>query len=652
MYFQVDSLPEYGGLSHRTLEELLESAGARVEVDERKRSPVDFALWKAAKPGEPSWDSPWGTGRPGWHIECSAMSLEILGDGFDLHGGGSDLVFPHHENEIAQALGAGHEFARHWIHNGMLNVNGEKMSKSLGNFTTLADVLDSYDPRAFRMLVLKTHYRRQMEVGDEGAERRGEGRRELRHAVAPGARRSACPTRRRSSRRSSAPRWTTTSTRRPRSRSLQKLRRDANIALDDGRIDDAARLVATVRSLADALGLELYDAATEMEDDVAALVEQRDAARAPKDFAESDRIRDELLARGIVLEDTPNGTVWRRADGPAQGVGLGRSPADRGRAGPARRSAASRSRAGGRCSSCSAPGGVEVRTVSMSSSVRDDPVLDEIRELAGRRSKVVDPERIDELALQRRAAGRDRDGRAVARRRSRRAARGRPTAFLVALDGVSDPRNLGAVARVAETAGATGLVLPAPSQRAASRRSSPRPRPARSNICRSRSPAASRPRSSGRAAPAVGRSVSTRRPTTQSLFDLELADQPLVLVLGSEGRGLARLTARALRRAWCRSRCAARSRRSTSRPPPRSRVTRSVAAGRHYDPDAVAGLAQLAEQLTCNQQVIGSIPIPGSRLMDGPTARRGACSPWWKPSWRGSAFDQRESGPKSLSRQG
>ena len=149
VYFQVESLPEYGGLSHRSFTELLESAGARVEVDERKRSPVDFALWKAAKEGEPSWDSPWGKGRPGWHIECSAMSLEILGDGFDLHGGGSDLVFPHHENEIAQALGAGHEFARHWIHNGMLNVGGEKMSKSLGNFTTLADVLDSYDPPRF-----------------------------------------------------------------------------------------------------------------------------------------------------------------------------------------------------------------------------------------------------------------------------------------------------------------------------------------------------------------------------------------------------------------------------------------------------------------------------------------------------------------------
>ena len=135
--------------------ELLESAGARVDVDEAKRSPMDFALWKAAKPGEPTWDSPWGPGRPGWHIECSAMSLDLLGEGFDLHGGGDDLAFPHHENERAQAEAAGHPFARHWIHSGMVLVGGEKMSKSLGNFTTLADALDAHGPRAFRLAVLQ-----------------------------------------------------------------------------------------------------------------------------------------------------------------------------------------------------------------------------------------------------------------------------------------------------------------------------------------------------------------------------------------------------------------------------------------------------------------------------------------------------------------
>ena len=312
VYFQVDSLPEYGSLSHRTVDELLESAGARVDVDERKRSPVDFALWKAAKAGEPSWDSPWGPGRPGWHIECSAMSLGILGDGFDIHGGGSDLVFPHHENEIAQAVAADHVFARHWVHNGMLNVNGEKMSKSLGNFTTLADVLDQYDPRAFRMLVLKTHYRRQMEVGTKelsDAQKDVEGfdalLRRARRADLPGAE-AEVPDAFRTAMDDDFDTPAAVAV-------VQTLRRDANTALDENRTDDAARLVSTVRSLAGALGLELSDADEEVDLDVTALVAQREQARAHKDWAGADRIRDELLERGIQLEDTPNGTIWRKA---------------------------------------------------------------------------------------------------------------------------------------------------------------------------------------------------------------------------------------------------------------------------------------------------------------------------------------------------
>src|SRR6478735_9509343 len=164
VYFSVSSYAHYGELSGRRLDDLLENAGARVEIDEQKRSPVDFALWKAAKPGEPDWDSPWGRGRPGWHIECSAMSLSILGEGFDLHGGGDDLVFPHHENERAQAEAAGHAFATHWIHSGMVMVGGEKMSKSLHNFTTLGDALVRYGAGAFRLAVLQVHYRSQMEL--------------------------------------------------------------------------------------------------------------------------------------------------------------------------------------------------------------------------------------------------------------------------------------------------------------------------------------------------------------------------------------------------------------------------------------------------------------------------------------------------------
>ena len=155
-------VPGYGLLARQPLDSL--RAGARVEADEEKRSPLDFVLWKKAKPGEPSWDAPWGAGRPGWHTECVVMSLDLLGEGFDLHGGGQDLMFPHHENERAQAVADGKEFARHWVHNGWVTVGGEKMSKSLGNFTSLADLLERSDARAYRLLVLRSHYRSPIEV--------------------------------------------------------------------------------------------------------------------------------------------------------------------------------------------------------------------------------------------------------------------------------------------------------------------------------------------------------------------------------------------------------------------------------------------------------------------------------------------------------
>jgi len=311
VYFQVDRFAGYGKLSHRTLEELLESAGSRVDVDDRKRSPVDFALWKAAKPGEPAWDSPWGPGRPGWHIECSAMALEILGDGFDIHGGGADLEFPHHENEIAQAEGAGHPFARYWLHSAMVNVAGEKMSKSLGNFTTLADVLDRFEPRAFRLLVLQTHYRRQMEVGEKeladaakAVERVDTLMRRLRRAGAP----DAAPLDPAAFRHAMDADFDTPAA----LASVFEQVRDANAALDAGRADDAAALAATVREAWGALGLWVEAEGEEADDEIAAMVAARDAARAAKDWAEADRLRDALHARGIVLEDTTGGTVWRR----------------------------------------------------------------------------------------------------------------------------------------------------------------------------------------------------------------------------------------------------------------------------------------------------------------------------------------------------
>src|SRR3984893_8888851 len=164
VYFDVRSYEHYGELSGQRLEHMR----AAEDVDESgKRAELDFELWKAAKPGEPAWETPWGPGRPGWHIECAAMSLDLLGERFDIHGGGNDLVFPHHENERAEAEASGHRFSRYWVHSGMLNIGGEKMSKSLGNFTTLADALDAYDPRALRSAVLQTHYRKPVELGDD-----------------------------------------------------------------------------------------------------------------------------------------------------------------------------------------------------------------------------------------------------------------------------------------------------------------------------------------------------------------------------------------------------------------------------------------------------------------------------------------------------
>src|SRR5438067_5658098 len=179
VYFSIETLPGYGLLARQPRESLRVGGSERVDEPEDKRAPFDFALWKKAKPGEPTWASPWGDGRPGWHIECTVMSLDLLGDGFDLHGGGQDLAFPHHENERAQALGGGHEFARHWVHNGFVEVGGEKMSKSLGNSSTLPDLLERTDGRAYRLLILQAHYRSPIDVTGDTIARAEESLRRL-----------------------------------------------------------------------------------------------------------------------------------------------------------------------------------------------------------------------------------------------------------------------------------------------------------------------------------------------------------------------------------------------------------------------------------------------------------------------------------------
>ncbi len=323
VYLRVRDVFGYGDLVHRDLDDLRASAGARVEVDEAKEDPLDFALWKAAKPDEPSWPSPWGPGRPGWHIECVAMSLGILGEDFDIHGGGNDLVFPHHTNERAEALAVGRPFARHWVHNAMLNIEGTKMSKSLGNYRTVVEMLDEHpdNGRAFRLLVLQTHYRKTMEVNPE-----------LMASARAACQRLDALARRA---RSSTPRQD-----RGRGGELDEsaidafraamdddlgtpqavavifdtLRR-ANVSLDRG--DDGARtLTATVIDLASALGLAADAAGPAAGTDDAAiedLVFRRQAARAAKDWSAADSLRDELSALGVVVEDTPAGPIWRRA---------------------------------------------------------------------------------------------------------------------------------------------------------------------------------------------------------------------------------------------------------------------------------------------------------------------------------------------------
>ncbi len=322
VYFSVSSFPSYGKLSGNDVDDLV--AGNRVEPGVAKRDPADFALWKAAKPGEPSWDSPWGAGRPGWHIECSAMAAEYLGTDFDVHGGGTDLIFPHHENEMAQAEAAmDRPFARYWMHNGMLNLSGEKMAKSTGHVVSLLGALERWDPMAVRLFYLRTHYRKPLDFSESALDDAEASLARIRAFVR---------------------RVSSLETVDPDEDVLVAFRshmdddldvagalgvvfdtvRTANAALDEGRDAGAAASAVLemlevlglaqgpdrgdevdVSGIADSLGIE----AASVDDLVAA----RDTARAERDWPLSDGIRDALAEVGIVIEDTADGTRWHRS---------------------------------------------------------------------------------------------------------------------------------------------------------------------------------------------------------------------------------------------------------------------------------------------------------------------------------------------------
>jgi len=314
--FSVRKFPGYGKLSGKSLEDL--RAGERVEVDSSKRDALDFVLWKSAKPGEPSWPSPWGEGRPGWHIECSAMSTKLLGPHFDIHGGGQDLQFPHHENEIAQseaALGDGKPFVGYWMHNGFVRLHDQKMSKSTGNFATIRDLLARHDGEVIRFFIVRSQYRSPLNYSDDQLVDARQALSRLYTAL------KGAPV------EAQAPDWQEASARRFREAMDDDFNTPDAVAVlfdlaNEVNRTNSAKAATQLRALGGVVGLlgrdsdeflrygSAKDAITEAE--IKALIAERNAARAAKNYRRSDEIRAEALEKGIVLEDGPGGTTWRR----------------------------------------------------------------------------------------------------------------------------------------------------------------------------------------------------------------------------------------------------------------------------------------------------------------------------------------------------
>ena len=314
VFFAVRTFPEYGKLSNKNIDDL--NPGARIKEDESKKDPLDFVLWKSAKPNEPSWDSPWGLGRPGWHIECSVMSLENLGEHFDIHGGGPDLLFPHHENEIAQSeCASDHKFANYWMHSGLLKINGEKMSKSLGNFAMLKDLYNSYHPEVIRYYLISSHYRSSLNFDNESLDQARSALTRLYQAISVA-----------SSQESDLHDKSV-------SEFIKSMNDDLNTPEALSTLFGLAKLInssqdtqdqsmyaSTMRELGKVLGL-LNDSSEAFlqygaklnDEEIGKKIDERNKARDNKDFQKADQIRDELAAQGILLDDSSDGTSWKKS---------------------------------------------------------------------------------------------------------------------------------------------------------------------------------------------------------------------------------------------------------------------------------------------------------------------------------------------------